>query len=64
MKLPPQLAAAISGLGATVQPETLRRLEAALAAVDLAGHETLRWFNAPTLAVEEKADLSPVTQAD
>ena len=64
MTLSPRFAMAISGLGATVRPETLVRLEAALAAVDLAGRETLRWFNAPTLAVEEKADLSPVTQAD
>jgi len=57
MTLSPRFATAVSGLSATVRPETLVRLEAALAAVDLAGRETLRWFNAPTLAVEEKADL-------
>jgi histidinol-phosphatase len=40
------------------------RLAAALAATRLAAAETLRWFNAPSLAVDEKADRSPVTQAD
>ena len=35
MTLSPRFAMAISGLGATVRPETLVRLEAALAAVDL-----------------------------
>jgi histidinol-phosphatase len=40
------------------------RLEAALAAAQLAGRETLRWFNAAELVVDVKADASPVTQAD
>ncbi|MEI6241681.1 MAG: inositol monophosphatase family protein [Planctomycetia bacterium] len=40
------------------------RLEVALAAVRLASVETLRWFDDPTLAVHEKADRSPVTEAD
>lgn len=40
------------------------RLEVALAAVRLASVETLRRFNDPTLAVHEKADRSPVTEAD
>ena len=40
------------------------RLEAALAATRLAAAETLRWFGDPSLAVERKADASPVTQAD
>jgi histidinol phosphatase-like enzyme (inositol monophosphatase family) len=40
------------------------RLAAALAATRLAGAETLRRFADPTLAVEEKADRSPVTEAD
>ena len=40
------------------------RLEVALAAVRLASAETLRRFNDPTLAIHEKADRSPVTDAD
>jgi len=40
------------------------RLEVALAAVRLASVETLRRFNDPTLSVHEKADRSPVTEAD
>ena len=40
------------------------RLEVALAAVRLASAETLRRFNDPTLAIHEKADRSPVTEAD
>jgi histidinol-phosphatase len=40
------------------------RLEATLDAVRLAAAEILRWFDDPRLAVEQKADASPVTQAD
>ena len=40
------------------------RLAAAVRAVRVATAETLRWFNAPELAVTEKSDRSPVTQAD
>lgn len=40
------------------------RLGVALAAVRLASAETLRRFNDPTLAIHEKADRSPVTDAD
>jgi histidinol-phosphatase len=40
------------------------RLDVALAAVRLASVETLRRFNDPTLAIHEKADRSPVTEAD
>ncbi|MBM4022125.1 MAG: inositol monophosphatase [Planctomycetes bacterium] len=40
------------------------RLAAAIAAARLAAAETLRWFGSPRLAVEKKADASPVTQAD
>jgi histidinol-phosphatase len=40
------------------------RLAAALAATRLAAAETLRWFGRADLAVEDKADLSPVTAAD
>jgi histidinol-phosphatase len=40
------------------------RLEAALAATRLATRETLRWFGNPDLAVDRKADHSPVTHAD
>ena len=40
------------------------RLEAALDAVGLASRETLRWFGAAGLEVTNKADASPVTQAD
>jgi histidinol-phosphatase len=60
MTLPAAITAALSGSGRA----TLARLEAALAATEKAGRETLRWFNDPSLAVMEKHDLSPVTQAD
>ncbi|MFM8709371.1 MAG: inositol monophosphatase family protein, partial [Planctomycetia bacterium] len=40
------------------------RLEIALAAVRAAAETTRRWFNAPDLAVVEKDDRSPVTEAD
>jgi len=53
-------ASTIDGL---LQP-TRERLDAALEAVRLAGRETLRWFNDPALAVVEKSDRSPVTEAD
>jgi histidinol-phosphatase len=43
---------------------TTLRLEAALAAVRQAAATTLRWFNAAGLTVDEKADRSPVTEAD
>jgi histidinol phosphatase-like enzyme (inositol monophosphatase family) len=41
-----------------------KRLAVALDAVRQAGDLTLRWFNRPDLAVVEKADRSPVTEAD
>ena len=41
-----------------------QRLKMALAAVRLAAPTTLRWFNAADLAVVEKDDRSPVTEAD
>ena len=44
--------------------EVSQRLETALAAVRLAAPTTLRWFNAADLAVVEKDDRSPVTEAD
>ena len=44
--------------------EVSRRQEAALAGVSLAAPTTLRWFNAADLAVIEKSDRSPVTEAD
>ena len=47
-------------LAADVAP----RLQMALAAVREASATTLRWFNAADLAVDEKADRSPVTEAD
>ena len=47
-------------LAADVAP----RLQAALAAVREASATTLRWFNTADLAVDEKADRSPVTEAD
>ena len=47
-----------------VAPDVAARLDAARAAVRLAAAETLRWFGRPDLAVEQKADLSPVTAAD
>jgi len=45
-------------------PDVTARLEVALEATRAAGLETLRWFGDPRLAVERKADASPVTQAD
>ena len=47
-----------------VVPDVAVRLAAAIAAARLAAADTLRWFNDPTLAVEQKADASPVTAAD
>jgi histidinol-phosphatase len=47
-----------------LDPAASSRLEAALAATRLAAAETLRWFGDPALAVERKADASPVTAAD
>ena len=44
--------------------EVSQRLETALAAVRLAAPTTLRWFNSADLAVVEKDDRSPVTEAD
>lgn len=46
------------------QADLARRLTAALAATRLAAAETLRWFGDPTLAIDHKADRSPVTEAD
>jgi len=45
-------------------PAASSRLEVALAATRLAAAETLRWFGDSELAVERKADASPVTVAD
>ena len=45
-------------------PDIARRLDAALVATRRAAAETLRWFNSAALEVTEKADRSPVTQAD
>ena len=45
-------------------PDVAARLEVALVATRAAGLETLRWFGHPGLAVERKADASPVTEAD
>ncbi len=47
-----------------VPPPLAARLEAAIAAARLAGTETLRWFGDATLAIDTKADRSPVTAAD
>jgi histidinol-phosphatase len=47
-----------------LNPDVASRLDAALEAVRLASAETLRRFNDPTLAIREKADRSPVTEAD
>jgi histidinol-phosphatase len=60
MTLPTAVTAALGGCNDAVRA----RLEVALAAVARAGAETLRWFDDPALAVAEKADRSPVTQAD
>jgi histidinol-phosphatase len=46
------------------EADVSRRLEIALAAVRPAAETTRRWFNAPDLAVVEKDDRSPVTEAD
>jgi histidinol phosphatase-like enzyme (inositol monophosphatase family) len=53
----------------TASPEDFRsaagpRLQTALAAVRDAAATTLRWFNTAGLAVDHKADRSPVTEAD
>jgi len=47
-----------------VEPAVAARLERAVSATLAAGAETLRWFGSRALAVEQKADRSPVTQAD
>ncbi len=44
--------------------DTQARLEVAIAAARAAAAETLRWFGRADLAVEDKADASPVTAAD
>ena len=53
---------------ATLHPllaeSVFQRLKTALAAVRQAAPATLRWFNAADLAVIEKDDRSPVTEAD
>jgi histidinol phosphatase-like enzyme (inositol monophosphatase family) len=46
------------------QTDVRQRLEAAIRAVRAAAAETLRWFDSSRLAVTEKEDRSPVTQAD
>lgn len=61
MQQTPPLPASIR---ATVPDEIAGRLEAALSGVGLAGRETLGRFEDPALAVVEKADHSPVTEAD
>ncbi len=48
----------------TVESAVADRLDAAIAASRLAAAETLRWFCNPSLEVEQKADMSPVTMAD
>ena len=45
-------------------PALMERLEVALAATREAGLGTLDWFQNPQLAVQTKADASPVTAAD
>jgi histidinol phosphatase-like enzyme (inositol monophosphatase family) len=47
-----------------IAPEIAARLEAAVAAAKAAAADTLRWFGDPALAVDTKADRSPVTAAD
>jgi histidinol phosphatase-like enzyme (inositol monophosphatase family) len=49
---------------APTDSEIARRLDTALAATRAAAAETLRWFRSEALAVVEKDDRSPVTQAD
>ena len=58
MHLPAELLATLP------DPAIRGRLEAALRAIDRATAETLRFFDDPHLAVETKADASPVTAAD
>jgi histidinol-phosphatase len=48
----------------STRDDVSRRLDAALAAARSAAAETLRWFGRADLAVEAKADASPVTAAD
>jgi histidinol phosphatase-like enzyme (inositol monophosphatase family) len=48
----------------SARDDVSRRLDAALAAARLAAADTLRWFGRADLAVESKADASPVTAAD
>jgi len=50
--------------GTPAGSDVAARLEAALAAAQVAGRETLRWFGDARLVVDVKADASPVTQAD
>ncbi len=50
--------------GTAAPNDVAARLETAIAAARLAGHETLRWFGDAALVVDVKADASPVTQAD
>ena len=50
--------------GTAAPNDIAARLETAIAAARLAGHETLRWFGDAGLVVDVKADASPVTQAD
>ena len=50
--------------GTAAPNDVTARLETAIAAARLAGHETLRWFGDAGLVVDVKADASPVTQAD
>ena len=58
---PPNSATSLDPLLAA---EVSRRLEAALAAVSEATPTTIRWFHGADLAVIEKSDRSPVTEAD
>lgn len=54
----------MSDTAGQVSGDVTARLDAARAAARLAAAETLRWFGRPDLAVEDKADQSPVTAAD
>ncbi len=60
MQLPP----ATPSPGAAGLPDTAARLDLALAAAREAGRSTLNYFLRANLAVELKADDSPVTIAD
>jgi histidinol phosphatase-like enzyme (inositol monophosphatase family) len=51
-------------LEATPNAAVVARLAVAVQAARAAAATTLRWFNAADLAVVEKADASPVTEAD